>query len=94
MEKEKIFLFFVLITQIDENVERDQNDQYFDLSYKAKFLEEDMGRYILTSMFPNGFHGKTKEVFQQIIHKRKRFAFVASEFLSSLTLSEVRFQMN
>ena len=39
-----------------------------------------MSTYILTSMFPNGFHAETAEVFREKIHKRNRFAFVASEF--------------
>lgn len=38
-----------------------------------------MSTYILTSMFPNGF-GHAAEVFQKNIDKRRRFAFVASEF--------------
>ncbi|MBQ8548726.1 MAG: Type 1 glutamine amidotransferase-like domain-containing protein [Lachnospiraceae bacterium] len=39
-----------------------------------------MSTYILTSMFPNGFHAQAAEVFRQKIGKRNRFAFVASEF--------------
>ena len=39
-----------------------------------------MGTYILTSMFPNGFHAQAEEVFRQKISKRNKFAFVASEF--------------
>lgn len=39
-----------------------------------------MSTYILTSMFHNGFNEKTAEVFRQKIHKRNKFAFVASEF--------------
>lgn len=39
-----------------------------------------MSTYILTSMFPNGFDDKTTELFQKIIIKRNKFAFVASEF--------------
>jgi len=39
-----------------------------------------MSTYILTSMFPNGFHAQAAEVFRQKISKRNRFAFVASEF--------------
>lgn len=39
-----------------------------------------MSTYILTSMFPNGFNNKTSELFQQIITKRNKFAFIASEF--------------
>ena len=39
-----------------------------------------MSTYILTSMFPNGFNEKTREVFQRLLIKRNKFAFVASEF--------------
>ncbi len=39
-----------------------------------------MSTYILTSMFPNGFHAQAAEVFRQKISKRNKFAFVASEF--------------
>jgi len=39
-----------------------------------------MGTYILTSMFPNGFHAQAAEIFRQKISKRNKFAFVASEF--------------
>ena len=39
-----------------------------------------MSTYILTSMFPNGFHAQAAEVFRQKICKRNKFAFVASEF--------------
>ena len=39
-----------------------------------------MSIYILTSMFPNGFHAQAAEVFRQRISKRSKFAFVASEF--------------
>ena len=39
-----------------------------------------MGTYILTSMFPKGFNDEISELFRQRIIKRKRFAFVASEF--------------
>ncbi len=39
-----------------------------------------MSTYILTSMFPNGFNAQTIEIFRQKITKRKKFAFVASEF--------------
>lgn len=39
-----------------------------------------MSTYILTSMFPNGFNNTISELFQQIIIKRNKFAFVASEF--------------
>lgn len=39
-----------------------------------------MGTYILTSMFQNGFHHEIAELFQRIITKREKFAFVASEF--------------
>lgn len=39
-----------------------------------------MSTYILTSMFPNGFHAQVAEVFRQKISKRHKFAFVASEF--------------
>jgi len=39
-----------------------------------------MSTYILTSMFPNGFHAQAAEVFREKIDKRNRFAFVASEF--------------
>lgn len=34
----------------------------------------------MTSMFPNGFNEQTAEIFRQKIRKRKKFAFVASEF--------------
>lgn len=39
-----------------------------------------MSTYILTSMFPNGFNEKNREVFQRLLIKRNKFAFVASEF--------------
>ena len=39
-----------------------------------------MSTYILTSMFPGGFHAPATEVFRQKISKRNKFAFVASEF--------------
>lgn len=39
-----------------------------------------MSTYILTSMFHNGFNDKISELLQQIIIKRNKFAFVASEF--------------
>lgn len=39
-----------------------------------------MSTYILTSMFPEGIHGKNKELLQTIVTQRKKFAFVASEF--------------
>ena len=39
-----------------------------------------MSTYILTSMFPNGFNEQIAEIFRQKISKRKKFAFVASEF--------------
>ncbi|MBR2408514.1 MAG: Type 1 glutamine amidotransferase-like domain-containing protein [Lachnospiraceae bacterium] len=39
-----------------------------------------MSTYILTSMFPNGFHAQAAEVFREKISKRNKFAFVASEF--------------
>lgn len=39
-----------------------------------------MSTYILTSMFHNGLHGKNRELFQKLITKRNKFAFVASEF--------------
>ena len=39
-----------------------------------------MGTYILTSMFPNGLNEQTAAIFRAKISKRKKFAFVASEF--------------
>lgn len=39
-----------------------------------------MSTYILTSMFPNGFHAQAAEVFRQKISNGNKFAFVASEF--------------
>lgn len=39
-----------------------------------------MSTYILTSMFPNGLNDEVAEQFQELIKKRERFAFVASEF--------------
>ena len=39
-----------------------------------------MSKYILTSMFPNGFNNDISTLFQNKILKRDRFAFVASEF--------------
>ena len=36
--------------------------------------------YILTSMFPEGIHGKNRALFQTLVTKWERFAFVASEF--------------
>jgi len=39
-----------------------------------------MSTYILTSMFPNGFNEDITALFQKIITKRNKFAFVASEF--------------
>ena len=39
-----------------------------------------MSTYILTSMFPDGFHAQAAEVFREKINKRNKFAFVASEF--------------
>lgn len=39
-----------------------------------------MGLYILTSMFHNVFPEDTAELLRQRIARRKRFAFVASEF--------------
>jgi len=39
-----------------------------------------MSTYILTSMFPNGFSGQIAEVFRRKINKRRKFAFIASEF--------------
>lgn len=39
-----------------------------------------MSTYILSSMFPNGFHAQAAEVFREKISKRDKFAFVASEF--------------
>ena len=38
-----------------------------------------MSTYILTSMFPNGFH-QISDVFRAKIDKRSKFVFVASEF--------------
>lgn len=39
-----------------------------------------MSTYILTSMFPNGFDERIAERLAQIIVRREKFAFVASEF--------------
>ena len=39
-----------------------------------------MSTYILTSMFPSGFHPQIAQVLQENINKRNKFAFVASEF--------------
>lgn len=39
-----------------------------------------MSRYILTSMFPNGFDNMITDLFQKNLDKRNKFAFVASEF--------------
>ena len=39
-----------------------------------------MSTYILTSMFPDGFHAQAAEVFRQKISNRSKLAFVASEF--------------
>ena len=39
-----------------------------------------MSTYILTSMFPNGFHAQAAKVFREKISKRNKFVFVASEF--------------
>lgn len=39
-----------------------------------------MSTYILTSMFPNGFNEQTAEILRVKIDKRKKFAFIASEF--------------
>ena len=39
-----------------------------------------MSTYILTSMFPNGFDENVAERLAQIIVRREKFAFVASEF--------------
>lgn len=47
---------------------------------KSEVWEENMSTYILTSMFPDGIHGKNRELFQTLVTQRKSFAFVASEF--------------
>ncbi len=39
-----------------------------------------MSTYILTSMFPNGFSTQTAKLFDDLITRRRSFAFVASEF--------------
>ena len=39
-----------------------------------------MSTYILTSMFPDGFDDITAGVFNRLLTKRNKFAFVASEF--------------
>lgn len=39
-----------------------------------------MSTYILTSMFHHGFSKQISKCFQEIIVKRDKFAFVASEF--------------
>lgn len=39
-----------------------------------------MGTYILTSRFSNGFNDNVAKVFQKVIKKKSKFAFVASEF--------------
>lgn len=39
-----------------------------------------MSTYILTGMFPKGFEGEAAERFQQLITKKNKFAFVASDF--------------
>lgn len=47
---------------------------------KSEVWEENMSTYVLTSMFPDGIHGKNRELFQTLVTQRKSFAFVASEF--------------
>ena len=51
-----------------------------------------MSTYILTSMFPDGIHGKNKEVFQKLLTKTKKFAFVASEFEKNQNITDHYFR--
>lgn len=51
-----------------------------------------MSTYILTSMFPNGFDEKIAERLAQIIVKREKFAFVASEFEKMHEISDKYFK--
>ena len=39
-----------------------------------------MSTYILTSYFPNGFDADTVRLFDRLLPRRGRFAFVASDF--------------
>ena len=39
-----------------------------------------MSTYILTSWFPNGFSNEIAELMKKVIKRRKKFAFIASEF--------------
>ena len=54
--------------------------------------EDNMSTYILTSMFPDGIHGKNKEVFQKLLTKTKKFAFVASEFEKNQDITDHYFR--
>ena len=50
-----------------------------------------MSTYILTSMFPNGFNDQTAEILRSKIDKRKKFAFIASEFQNNHEKTEKYF---
>lgn len=41
---------------------------------KSEVWEENMSTYVLTSMFPDGIHGKNRELFQTLVTQRKSFA--------------------
>lgn len=51
-----------------------------------------MSTYILTSMFQNGFNAQAVEVFRNRISKRRKFAFVASEFEKMYEKTDKYFQ--
>ena len=52
-----------------------------------------MSTYILTSMFPQGIHGKNRDLFQTLLTQRKRFAFVASEFEKNHDVTDAYFRL-
>lgn len=52
-----------------------------------------MSTYILTSMFPDGIYGKNSELFQAIVTKRRKLAFVASEFEKSYDKTDAYFHL-
>lgn len=51
-----------------------------------------MSTYILTSMFPNGFDDITADVFNRLLTKRNKFAFVASEFEKAHDITDQYFR--
>lgn len=52
-----------------------------------------MSTYILSSMFPYGFNHEVTEQFRQLIQKRNRFAFIASEFEADYKKTDEYFRL-